>query len=137
MKIKGTLTLVTGSSSGIGEATAKAFARQGARSVLLLARTETKLNRVAKEIADDGGHALPFPVDLSDAQAVIRVAEKITREIGTPDILVNNAGGGRWLCVDETSLEEAIQMMAVPYFAAFFVTHAFLPQMLKERVVTS
>jgi short-subunit dehydrogenase len=133
MKIQGTITLVTGASSGIGKATAKAFARQGAHTVLLLARTEADLNRVTKEITDDGGHALPFPVDLSNAQAVIRVAEIITREIGTPDILINNAGGGRWLCVDETSPDEAIQMMAVPYFAAFFITRAFLPQMLQRK----
>ncbi len=133
MEIKDTIALVTGASSGIGEATAKAFARQGSRLVLLLARTEAQLQRVAREIADEGGSALPFPVDLSDAQAVARVAEHITSEIGTPDILVNNAGAGRWLSVEETSPEEAVQMMAVPYLAAFFVTRAFLPQMLQRR----
>jgi short-subunit dehydrogenase len=133
MKIKGTITLVTGASSGIGEATAKAFARQGACNVLLLARTEAKLQRVAKEIADEGGAVFPFPVDLSDAQAVARVAHNIAQNIGIPDILVNNAGGGRWLFVDETSPDEAIHMMALPYFAAFFVTHAFLPQMLQRK----
>ena len=45
--------------------------------------------------------------------------------MGTPDIIVNNAGAGQWKFVDETTPEEAVQMMAVPYFATFYVTHAF------------
>jgi NAD(P)-dependent dehydrogenase (short-subunit alcohol dehydrogenase family) len=94
MKIEGTIALVTGASSGIGEATAKAFAKKGSRNVLLLSRTEEQLKRVANETIVDGGTASLFPIDLSDAQAVARVAERITREIGTPDILVNNAGEG-------------------------------------------
>jgi short-subunit dehydrogenase len=133
MKIEGTIALVTGASSGIGEATAKAFAKKGSRNVLLLSRTEEQLKRVANETIVDGGTASLFPIDLSDAQAVARVAERITREIGTPDILVNNAGAGSWMSVDETSPEEAIQMMALPYFAAFFVTRAFLPEMLQRK----
>lgn len=60
------------------------------------------------------------------------MAERITAEVGTPDVLVNNAGAGRWKFVDETSPEEAMQMMAVPYFAAFCITHAFLPTMIRR-----
>jgi short-subunit dehydrogenase len=79
------------------------------------------------------GAAITYPVDLSNASAVAQVAERITAEVGTPDIIVNNAGAGQWKFVDETSPEEAVQMMAVPYFAAFYVTHAFLPGMLRRN----
>src|SRR2546425_1985245 len=73
-----------------------------------------------------------FRSDLSDPKAVDDVAARITAEVGTPDVLVNNAGAGRWKFVDETSPAEAIQMMAVPYFAAFCITHAFLPAMIRR-----
>lgn len=50
-----------------------------------------------------------------------------------PDIIVNNAGSGQWLFAEETSAEDAVQMMAAPYFAAFFITRAFLPMMLERN----
>jgi uncharacterized protein len=61
------------------------------------------------------------------------VAERISTDVGTPDIIVNNAGAGQWKFVDEMRPEEAVQMMAVPYFAAFYITHAFLPGMLRRN----
>ncbi len=132
MKISGTLAVVTGASSGIGAATARALARKEAR-VLLLARTADALDRIAGEIAAVGGWAKAHPVDLADPIAVERVASAIKTESGTPDILVNNAGAGRWLFTEETSPAEAAQMMAVPYFAAFNVTRAFLPEMIRRK----
>lgn len=132
MIIKGSLVLVTGASSGMGAAIAKAMAKAGGRLVLLARRKET-LDKVAADISTAGGKARTYPVDLADADAVAAVASRIAQELGTPDILVNNAGAGRWLFVDETSPAEAVEMMAVPYFAAFNVTHAFLPAMLKRN----
>jgi len=132
MIIKGSLVLVTGASSGMGEAIAKAMAKVGGRLVLLARRKET-LDKVAADISSAGGKARTYPVDLADADAVAAVASRIAQELGTPDIIVNNAGAGRWLFVDETSPAEAVEMMAVPYFAAFNVTHAFLPAMLKRN----
>ncbi len=64
---------------------------------------------------------------------VATVARRITEDLATPDIVVNNAGAGRWLFVDETTPAEAVQMMAVPYFAAFNVTRAFLAEMLTRN----
>ncbi len=131
MDLNGKTMLITGASSGIGAATARAAAREGAR-VILLARTRAKLEQIAGEIRKDGGRAAVFPVDLTDAEAVAEVASKITAESGTPDIIFNNAGTGRWLFADETSPQDAVSMMAAPYFAAFFVTRAFLPAMLER-----
>lgn len=127
MELRGKKALVTGASSGIGAATARALAASGAR-VLLLARRQPELERVAATLGDRV--AAVHAVDLTDADAVARVASRITADLGTPDIIVNNAGAGQWKFVDETSPAEAVQMMAVPYFAAFFVTRAFLPGML-------
>ena len=132
MTIAGKLVLVTGASSGIGAATAKAMARAGGR-VVLLARRQEALDRVASEIRSAGAHAWTYAVDLTDADMVATVARRITEDLATPDIVVNNAGAGRWLFVDETTPAEAVQMMAVPYFAAFNVTRAFLAEMLTRN----
>ena len=129
--IKDRIVVVTGASSGIGATAAKAIARRGGR-VVLLARTQSALEAVAAEIAADGGEASAYPADLTDAEAVDRVAKAVRDEIGIPDIVINNAGAGRWLFVVETSPTEMAQMMAAPYFAAFYVTRAFLPEMLKR-----
>ena len=130
MKLQGKSVLITGASSGIGAALARAVAGAGGRP-LLLARRETELRQVADSLGP-GTEARVYPVDLSDPKAVDDVAGRITAEVGTPDVLVNNAGAGRWKFVDETSPAEAIQMMAVPYFATFCITHAFLPAMIRR-----
>jgi short-subunit dehydrogenase len=132
MDLNGKTMLITGASSGIGAATARAAAHAGAQ-VILVARTRAKLERLAGEIRQDGGRAAVFPVDLTDAQAVAEVATKVTAELGTPDIILNNAGTGRWLFAEETSPQDVVAMMAAPYFAAFFVTRAFLPAMLERN----
>lgn len=132
MDINGKTVLITGASSGMGEAISKTMAKAGGR-VLLLARREDELRRVADEIKQAGGEALVYPVDLANSSSVTEIAQRIKTEVGTPDIIVNNAGSGKWLFIEETSPEEAVQMMAAPYFAAFFVTRAFLPDMLKRN----
>lgn len=132
MKINGTTALITGASSGIGAATAREIARRGA-TVLLMARTAGALESLAGEIRATGGRAMAYPLDLTDSQAVARAAEEIRGEWGTPDILIHCAGAGRWLFVEETSPPEMEQMMAAPYFAAFYLTRALLPDMIQRR----
>ncbi len=132
MNLKDKLILITGASSGIGAATALAAAREGARPILL-ARSPGKLRQVADTIARNGGTAFHYAVDLTEAAAVPTTAATILREVGTPDILLNNAGAGKWLSITETSPTEAVDMMAAPYFAAFYTTRAFLPAMLARN----
>ena len=131
MKIDGALAVVTGASSGIGEATARALAASGAE-VVLLARNKVRLASVGAEIEAAGRKSHAYPVDLSDPLETARVGQAILQEHGVPDILVNNAGAGRWLKITETSSEEAWQMIAVPYLAAFNLTRELLDGMRKR-----
>ena len=132
MKITGKTALITGASSGIGAAIAKELASRGA-NVILLARNEARLKKVVSEINTNRIKAQYYVVDLADAESVAEVATHIQTEIGTPDILINNAGRGQWKCIQETTADEAWHMMEVPYFAAFNLTRAFLPEMLKRN----
>ncbi len=129
MELKDKLFVITGASSGIGAATARAAAAQGAR-VILLARSLDKLKQIAASICSQGGSAFPIIVDLTDADAVQAMAEQVLARFGAPDILFNNAGAGRWLSTVETNPCQVVEMMAIPYFAAFYTTRAFLPPML-------
>lgn len=131
MNLRGTLAIVTGASTGIGAATARLLAREGAR-VVLVARSREALEAVAAEIRSAGGEAHAVAVDLGKPGAVSLLEREVVAAFGAPDLLVNNAGAGRWLFVDETPPEEAVTMMEAPYFAAFFATRAFLPGMLER-----
>jgi len=129
MKIGNKTVLVTGASSGIGAATAKLAAQHGAK-VILLARDQQRLQLITDAVIDTGGSAESYSVDLVDLDAIVGVANQIQQTHGTPDVIINNAGAGRWLSIMETELKDMVNMMAVPYFAAFALTRCFLPAML-------
>jgi short-subunit dehydrogenase len=131
VKLAGRTVLITGASQGLGAETARAIAARGAE-VLLLARSEDKLRDVAASIERSGGRAHVHPVDLADLAAVTATTAAIKTAGITPDVLINNAGIGRWLFIEETPLEEMQAIMAVPYFAAFAVTQAFIAEMAER-----
>jgi len=89
--VAGRVVLVTGASSGIGEATALAVGRLGA-TVLLVARRADDLDRVRARIVDEGGRAAAYPCDLTDGAAVDSLVERVLADHGAVDYLVNNAG---------------------------------------------
>lgn len=93
LQLDGKRVLVTGSTGGIGEGIAKAFAQEGA-TVIVNGRREDEANRVATEIETAGGKALVAVGDLSTDDGVAGVLKRITNELGGLDILVNNAAGG-------------------------------------------
>ncbi|MDZ4866054.1 MAG: SDR family NAD(P)-dependent oxidoreductase [Alphaproteobacteria bacterium] len=131
MRISGSLSVISGSSSGIGEATARLLAAKGSH-VVLLARDAAGLHEVEADIRSKGGRADAYVIDLADAKAIAATAARIIAEQGSPDILFNCAGAGRWLPLLETSAEEAAAMMALPYLAAFNLTRELLPCMLER-----
>ena len=120
--------IVTGASSGIGEATARKLAADGYR-VVLVARSAAKLGEIAAEI---GPNATVEALDASDGDAVLEMAARIRTRYGEPLAIVNSAGAGQWRRIEDTPPHEARQMMDAPYFAAFNVTHAFLRGMLER-----
>ncbi|HMO58848.1 MAG TPA: SDR family NAD(P)-dependent oxidoreductase [Roseiflexaceae bacterium] len=124
--------VITGASSGIGAAAALISARSGTR-LSLLARTRTALEGVAAQACALGAQATAYPVDLTDAAAVAATATALLAAAGPPDIFLSNAGSGRWLTSDETTPAEVVSLMAMPYFAAFYLTRALLPAMLQRN----
>ncbi len=90
-RLDGTVALVTGASSGIGEATARQLAAQGA-SVVLAARRKERLEKLAAEITFSGGRALVVTADISQQAEAISVVEQTVKTYGRLDTLVNNAG---------------------------------------------
>ncbi|GAA5033662.1 oxidoreductase [Marivirga lumbricoides] len=91
MDIKNKVAVVTGASSGIGEATALMLAKAGAK-VTIAARREEKLNALKEKIEKDGGSALVVPTDVTDKDAVEKMIRETKEKFGSVDILINNAG---------------------------------------------
>src|SRR4051794_27274040 len=89
--LAGTVALVTGASSGIGRATARRLAAEGA-AVALAARRTDRLQDLAEEIEGNGGTALPIEADVSDRAAAEAAVGRTVEELGRLDTLVNNAG---------------------------------------------
>ncbi|HYQ65462.1 SDR family NAD(P)-dependent oxidoreductase [Actinophytocola sp.] len=129
MKLVGRTVLITGASSGIGEAVARAAHARGA-TVLLVARGETKLKALAAEL---GIRAHVYACDVGDPEAVGLLAESVRADGRSVDVLVNNAGSGRWVSIEDASPEELLDMAKVPYVAALLMTRAFVGDMIERR----
>ena len=123
------VAVVTGASSGIGAATAKALARDGWR-VVLVARRAERLEELTAEISDAGGEAIAEALDGADGNAVLEMAERVRSKWGDPSLLVNSAGAGVWRFLEETSPDEIVDMMGAPFLAAANASRAFMPGML-------
>jgi uncharacterized protein len=125
------LAVVTGGSSGIGAATAAALAADGWR-VVLVARGAEALHEVRDRIVAAGGDAVAEPLDASDGDAVIALADRVLEDHGVPEAIVNSAGAGEWRLIHETPPDLAVQMMSAPYQAAYNMTHAFIAPMVER-----
>jgi NADP-dependent 3-hydroxy acid dehydrogenase YdfG len=124
-----TAALVTGASSGIGAATAKALAAQGA-AVALLARRADRMTELKTEIESAGGTALVVPADVTDAEQVATAVQRIVAELGRLDTLVNNAGLMRTGPAAEALLQDWDEMMGVNVQGVLYATRAALPHLI-------
>ncbi len=131
--VKGRTTLITGASSGIGRATALKVGEAGG-TVLLVARTRSKLEEVADEIEDLGGTAYVHPCDLTDVDDIDRMADEVLDEHEAVDILVNNAGKSIRRSVHRAydRFHDYERTMQLNYFAPVKLILKVLPKM-RER----
>lgn len=127
--LSGRVAVVTGASSGIGEATARRLAASGAK-VAVLARRAERLDKLVNEIEQAGGTALPLAVDVTDGPAVRAAAERVATEFGTTDLLVNNAGVMLPAPVDELPFEQWQRQIDLNITGLMNVIGAFVPQLI-------
>jgi NADP-dependent 3-hydroxy acid dehydrogenase YdfG len=128
--LEGTVALVTGASSGIGEAAARTLAAEGA-AVALVARRADRLERLGGEIADAGGTALPLEADVSEREQAQGAVRRAVDELGRLDVLVNNAGVMLLGPIVEAPLEEWERMVHVNLLGLLYTAHAALPHLLE------
>jgi NADP-dependent 3-hydroxy acid dehydrogenase YdfG len=128
--LESTVALVTGASSGIGAATARALAAEGA-SVALAARRADRLEQVAREINAAGGRALVLDVDVTDSAQAESAVERTVRELGRLDTVINNAGVMLLGPIENAPLEEWERMVKLNELGVLYIAHAALPHLLK------
>ena len=128
MTLAGKVAVVTGASSGIGEATARLLAKEGC-NVALAARREDRLNTLAAEL---GEGALAAPADVTDPAACAALVARTVERFGSLDVLVNNAGLGLYGSVAEGDPEDWRKMFDVNVLGVLYVTRAAVRQMLRQ-----
>lgn len=133
MRFKSKVAIVTGAGRGIGEATALAFAREGARLVIA-SRTETELAQVSRSVAQMGGEAVAVVADVTDPANVEKLTKAAIDNYGDIDILVNAAGvygpiGVMW----EVDPDKWLQALHINLYGTFLCCRAVLPRMVEKR----
>jgi NADP-dependent 3-hydroxy acid dehydrogenase YdfG len=128
--LDGTAALVTGASSGIGEATARALAGHGA-AVAVAARRRDRLDELVAAIEADGGRAVAIVTDVTDRQQAIGAVEGTVAELGRLDIVINNAGVMLLGPVLDAPIEEWDRMVALNVNGLLYVAHAAIPHLLR------
>jgi NADP-dependent 3-hydroxy acid dehydrogenase YdfG len=130
MRLHGTVALVTGASSGIGAATARTLAAEGA-AVALLARRRGRLEELADAIRTEGGNAVVVAADVTDPDQSEAAVGHVISELGRLDTLVNNAGVMHIGPVTDAPPQEWDQMIQLNVRALLSVTRAALPHLLR------
>jgi len=131
MNYKNKVVVITGASSGIGEAAAIKFAKKNAK-VVLVARRREKLLQVQKEISQYTDFTLVCQCDVSNKSQVKEMTDTVIDTFGRIDILVNNAGFVIYGKVSELTIEEIESQMETNYFGMIYCTKNFLPHMVEQ-----
>jgi 3-oxoacyl-[acyl-carrier protein] reductase len=130
--LKNKTALITGAGKGIGRAIAIALAQEGV-NVILLARTQSDIDEVAKEVKALGVKSFALTADVADINSVNNAVEKALAEFKSIDILINNAGiaaFGNFLELEPAAWERIIQ---VNLMGTYYVTRAVLPNMIERQ----
>ncbi len=130
-KLDGKVAVITGASSGIGEATAEALAAEGA-AVVVAARREDRLNDLVERIEADGGRVLPVACDVTDEEQAHALIQRAKDELGSVDILVNNAGVMQLSKIEKGLSDQWRTMFDVNVMGLLYVTDAAV-QAMKEQ----
>ena len=126
--LAGRRAVVTGGGRGIGRAIASALADAGA-AVVVAARSENEIQRVAGELRDRGVRAIAVTCDVTDEASVQRLGAEVRAQWGGVDVLVNNAGDGAAAPLAKITLEDWNRMLAVNATGAFLCAREFAPAM--------
>ena len=132
MSIKGKTIIITGASSGIGEATAKKLSKEGA-NVVLSARREDRLNSLKDEIVKNGGMALVVPADVTNKEDFKKVVSSTLEEFGSIDGIINNAGLMPLSYVKNLHTDEWDKMIDVNIKGVTNGVSAVLPTMMEQK----
>jgi len=127
MNIKGSVAIVTGASSGIGEATARLLSKKGAK-VALVARSETKLIKLSKDLPD----SFVIVTDMSRASEVKEMIARVYKHFGRIDILVNNAGRGYDAGMEHIELNKLHELFDLNYIGPLVAMQTVIPIMRKQ-----
>jgi NAD(P)-dependent dehydrogenase (short-subunit alcohol dehydrogenase family) len=133
MKLEGKVVLITGAGRNIGRAIALAMAGEGASVAVNGLQNQETIDEVVKLITDRDGKALPILADVSDPEQVDKMVAKIANTLGPVDILVSNVGVRPHGPIHEVSVEEWRAVMGINLDAAFYLSKAVLPGMIKAE----
>lgn len=140
MHYKNKTVWITGASSGIGEALAKAFYGEGANLILSSRRAET-LEKVKTELGKEQERVKVLTIDLADSKSFQSKTKEALRLFGQIDVLINNGGISQRSVFEETDVETIRQLMEVNFFGSIGLTKEILPQMISRKsghiIVTS
>jgi len=129
-RLDGTVALVTGASSGIGAATARSLAAEGA-VVVVAARRKDRLDELVAQVAADGGVAAAVEADVTDRQQAVGLVDGVVTDHGRLDIVVNNAGVMLNGPIEGAPLDEWERMVDLNLKGLLYVAHASVPHLLQ------
>ncbi|MBP1840905.1 3-ketoacyl-ACP reductase [Formosa algae] len=130
--LKGQHALITGAGKGLGKAMALALAEEGVH-IALLARTTKDIEAVAEEVKALGVEAITVTADVSSIDEVNAAAKTVLSQFKSIDILINNAGIAKFGSFMELEVSEWEQIINVNVMGMYYVTRAFLPQMIDNK----
>lgn len=130
--MKDKIVLIVGGSGGIGSASARIFAKGGAK-IVLAARNEEKAESVAKEINENGGEAYVIGVEVTDLASVSTMVREVQEDLGSIDVLINAFGTAILQPLLDIKPEDAKQMLETNVYGTFLVTQTVVRHMATEK----